>query len=625
MSRTALPDPNLYIFDLVEKLNGSLTPFTFTADIDKDTPLSTTSTGDSQSALTAENLQALDEPAQSGYNCSSCGPLAQTDQSLQNHYKSDYHRYNMKRKLHNQPPVSEAEFERVIGELDDSISGSDDASDEESDSESKDETALNTLMNRTGLSEPANSYDDDSSPASLNHTPYLMFTSKDLADDKVYAFYKNFFDSKYTGNVYRSPEDDAKNSLEALADLDPNGTSAIFMLGGGHFSGGIFSHQRNSKQKPTHQNPFADMEVVASKSFHRYTTRRKQGGAQSANDNAKGKANSAGSSLRRANEAALEKEIRELLHSWKDELSKVSSIYIRASGPHNKSILMNYTGAPIVHNDPRIKTIPFTTRRATASEVKRAWSELSHARVENKPKIAKKENKTPEQQQKKPISDSKPKELDPNEVHSKEICALIKKSKIAGLIAYMKKNKLAADFELVPSDAFSHTPTPLHYAASKGVPNMVNTLLKTLKANPTLVNKTGKTAFQVSADRATRDAFQLARTTMGESAWDWDKQAHVGRALTESDISARVAKEKAQLLQEREQSLKELEAAEAKRSENNMDKKFSIMGGKKLSSSVATSVNKPGAGLMEMSPEERQKLERERRARAIEARLGIKN
>lgn len=616
MSQTSLPDPSLYVFDLVERLHGSLSPFTFTSDETfNDTPASTTLTG----KLTTENVESLEEP-QSGHHCSYCGLISNTEGPIQNHYKSDYHRYNIKRKIHDQPPLTEAEFEKVIGELDDSISGSDDSDEGSENEDAKDEAALTSLMNRTGLLAPVMENEEDQ-PISLNHTPYFMYTSKDLPEDKVYAIYKNIFGNEFTKNIYRAPEEDAKNSMEALADLRPNGSSAIFMLGGGHFSGAIINHKRIAKQKPTFQNPFADIELVASKSFHRYTTRRKQGGSQSANDNAKGKANSAGSSLRRANEAALEKEIRELLHSWKDELSKVSSIYIRANGPHNKSILMNYSGAPIVHTDPRIKNLPFTTRRATASEIKRAWAELTHVKVEEKPKIAKKEPKTTTQQ-KKAVVPAKAKEVDPMEVHTKEVCALIKKSKIAGLIAYMKKNKLATDFELVPAEVYSHTPTPLHYAASKGAPNMVSTLIKTLKADPTLVNKTGKTAYQVSADRPTRDAFQLARTALGEAAWNWDKDAHVGRALTDTDISARAAKEKAEQLAEREQSIKEFELAEAKRNEARIDKKFSVAGGKKLSSSVAVSAS-GNAGLLEMTPEERQRLERERRARAIEARLGI--
>jgi len=44
--------------------------------------------------------------------------------------------------------------------------------------------------------------------------------------------------------------------------------------------------------------------------FIRYTTRRKQGGSQASNDNAKGKAKSAGANLRRYNEQMIEQVCR---------------------------------------------------------------------------------------------------------------------------------------------------------------------------------------------------------------------------------------------------------------------------------------------------------------------------
>ena len=66
------------------------------------------------------------------------------------------------------------------------------------------------------------------------------------------------------------------------------------------------------------------------KTFHRYTTRRKQGGAQSSNDKSKGKANSAGAGIRRYNEQALDEEIQELLKDWKSFILNSSRVFIRA-------------------------------------------------------------------------------------------------------------------------------------------------------------------------------------------------------------------------------------------------------------------------------------------------------
>jgi hypothetical protein len=143
-------------------------------------------------------------------------------------------------------------------------------------------------------------------------------------------------------------------------------TIALMMLGGGHFAAIIAS--LTPKIQANHQSQEErKVDVLASKTFHRYTTRRKQGGAQSANDAAKGNAHSAGSTLRRYNESALQKEIRELLASWKDELDACEFVFIRATGTVNRRTLFGYDGAVLKSNDPRIRGFPFTTRRPVYS------------------------------------------------------------------------------------------------------------------------------------------------------------------------------------------------------------------------------------------------------------------
>jgi hypothetical protein len=67
--------------------------------------------------------------------------------------------------------------------------------------------------------------------------------------------------------------------------------------------------------------------------------------------------------LRRYNEAALQKEIRELLVSWKEGLGKCEFLFIRATGTANRRTLFGYEGAVLKSSDPRIRGFPFTTRR----------------------------------------------------------------------------------------------------------------------------------------------------------------------------------------------------------------------------------------------------------------------
>lgn len=189
-------------------------------------------------------------------------------------------------------------------------------------------------------------------------SPLIWFTSSVLPQPTSLGIYRAMFD-----------EEDLQEDPVALLRYNqvpvlkpPKRTIALMMIGGGHFA--VIIASLIPKIVKNHQSQEErQVDVIASKTFHRYTTRRKQGGAQSANDAAHGKAHSAGSSLRRYNEAALQKEVRELLASWKDELEQCELIFIRATGTMNRRTLFGYEGAVLKNNDPRIRGFPFTTRR----------------------------------------------------------------------------------------------------------------------------------------------------------------------------------------------------------------------------------------------------------------------
>ncbi|KAK6714320.1 hypothetical protein SNK04_005266 [Fusarium graminearum] len=81
--------------------------------------------------------------------CSLCGLTFTTVIDQRGHLKSDLHHYNLKQKLRGQKPVSEAEFEKLVGNLDESLSGSDsEESDEEEDG--RQESTLTTLLKKAG-------------------------------------------------------------------------------------------------------------------------------------------------------------------------------------------------------------------------------------------------------------------------------------------------------------------------------------------------------------------------------------------------------------------------------------------------------------------------------------------
>ncbi|CAH1761704.1 3405_t:CDS:2 [Entrophospora sp. SA101] len=147
----------------------------------------------------------------------------------------------------------------------------------------------------------------------------------------------------------------------------------MIMLMGGHFAGSILDI--NS----IHNTNFSKS-IKVHKTFHRYTTRRKQGGSQSSNDNSKGKAKSAGADLRRYNEMALSKEIRELIEEWRLMIDQSELIFMHAPG-RNKKIIYGYENAVLKKDDPRISTFPFSTRRPTFKELERSFNELITVKI----------------------------------------------------------------------------------------------------------------------------------------------------------------------------------------------------------------------------------------------------
>ncbi|KAK9235259.1 hypothetical protein V1525DRAFT_275301 [Lipomyces kononenkoae] len=607
-SRTSL----FYVYSLPETLLSSLEPISFEIADSGSEPVAS----NSLESLTQANASSASDPSTvssestmgSVTQCNTCNYSGTSPDDQRGHYKSDYHKFNVKRKVLGLTAVGLPTFESMLEELDDSISGSG-SSDSETDplSDSAADKVSN-LLARTTLDTILEDADDDAQPV---RSPFHIFQSNLLSPEDVLVIYSALF-----------PVPEKSTPLEVIkgrqlapgrnAETTPTPVSAIFMLGGGHFAGAIISHALNP------QNRTDPVVFVEHKTFHRYTTRRKQGGAQSASDNAHGKAHSAGSNLRRYNEAALEKEVRELLDQWKSYIDRAENIFIRANGRQNRKILVGYEGAVIGSKDKRVKGIPFTTRRATGSEVKRVWLELTRPKVMKKDAFApaKSMSKPKETVPSTPIKEPEPvKELSPEELHTSQIVAFVKKSRTNPLSTYLESNHLSSDFRFEPADQYHHTPTALHLAASLSLARMVGFLVVTLSANPTLRNDEGRTAWELSGDRATRDAFRLARAELGEQKWNWTESG-VNSAITKDEIVARDTREKENAARERAEAVKKLERGELAVKQNAVPS-----GARKLASSIVTSVGQEQQLLSGLSPEARMRIERERRARAVEARL----
>lgn len=520
---------------------------------------------------------------------------------------------------------------------------------EESDNEQADSSTSSTL---SVVKEDNNrDHEDYDSTISFMATksPLILFGSPLLSTQsggQCFGIYKTVINAVDSPNF--DPLFALKNTTfnaENPMPKDPieSGISAIFMLSSGHFAGAIISHlphsTKGNKGTPT-ELQLQSVRLLAHKTFHRYTTRRKQGGSQSAMDDAKGKANSAGSTLRRYNEQALGKDVETLMEEWKPLIDQCSSIFIRGSGKGGKNargtgLIVRDAKDPkavIKTGDKRVKMIPFATKRPTTMELKRAWCELSYLKVVDIPSIEKNEI---ERRRKRDelLNKSKDEKRDDKKASvevaiTNEILLLLKKSKAPAFLSFMRKNrdKFGVNSKLQPEKAFRQTPTALHYASKKGYSFMVQILLVQLHADPTIVNDLGKTAYDIAGDIETRYMFRVARGILGEDCGISWKESHIGSSMSKEDVAAakavakeemetREAEERQKLKEEHDSLVENFKSAEISRQEQHQHQGKALGGGPGVR--LVTEEQKL-SGLSEM---QRMKVLREQRFRAIEARL----
>ena len=212
--------------------------------------------------------------------------------------------------------------------MDDSLSGSASSSEEES-SGGGSSDAVTTLIKKTKRLGPQVNSEADGEASRQNKTPQsplVWFNSPE--HHTQLGIYRAIFPSYIESNMYL-------DELREMQSGGPDGrTWAMFMVAGGHFAGAIVKVGRSDEERKEEEEaaigrkkkakkPILETEVLRHKTFHRYTSehfiknslcpvilisdlaRRKQGGSQSLNDNAKGPAKSAGALLRRYGEQAL--------------------------------------------------------------------------------------------------------------------------------------------------------------------------------------------------------------------------------------------------------------------------------------------------------------------------------
>lgn len=623
------------MYDLPPELLASLTAKTTSQPVAEQEP---------EPSSTDLELAAQDSAIATSNLCSLCKVSYASVQEQRSHVHSDHHRYNLKAQLRGNAPLEEIEFAKAIGELDESISGSESSETEEEDAEGAAGTTLSALLKKQAkLSHPNEDPEMTETPITPKH-PIFWLSSSGLPSNKSLGVYRAIFSNveqdepAHLVDTLRrkqlAPVKARTNKASNVPDPAASGPHIFMcMIGGGHFAAMLVSLAPEIHRK---QGGVEDRQarVIAHKTFHRYTTRRKQGGSQSASDASRGAAHSAGSTLRRYNEAALEKDIREVLSDWREMIDTAELLFVRATGKTNRKTLFGqYDGQVLRQNDPRIRGFPFNTRRATQGELMRSFKELTRIKVSevDEAALAAAEAKRREEESKPSAPVPKPqpqkpklsKEEEAALLHTSQLQALIRRSKVPALMSYITNNSIPPSFTFTPADSPQNfrCPTPLHLAANLDAPAVVTALLTKAGSDPTAVNNEGRTPFELTGDRATRDAFRIARHDLGESKWDWEA-AKVPSAVSKADAESRAEKERKAAEEEessrRQASLDRLKREEAEKAARPRTTKS---GGRTVGAVEKSAAERRDEETRGMTPEMRMRLERERRARAAEERF----
>ncbi|KAJ5913245.1 hypothetical protein N7504_002128 [Penicillium tannophilum] len=621
----------LYVYDLPPELLATLTTKTEHQPLDDPTP----------GVFARDTETAQDLSIATSSSCALCKVSYINVQEQRSHVRSDHHRFNIKAQLRGNAPLDEIQFAKAVGELDESISGSESSESDEEEADGSADTTLTALLKKQAKLSGNNDEDETVVKKGVAKNPLFWMSSSGLPSNKSLGVYRAIFsvaEQNEPGNLVETirkkqlaPVKARTNNAQGQDPAASGGHIFMCMIGGGHFAAMLVSlaPEIHRKQGGVEER---QARVIAHKTFHRYTTRKKQGGSQSASDASRGAAHSAGSTLRRYNEAALEKDIRELLIDWRKMIDTAEVLFIRATGNTNRKILFDkHEGQVLKQNDPRIRGFPFNTRRATQAELMRSFKELTRIKVSEIDEAAlaaaaaaakqKEEAKQPTprpQPQKQKLS----KEEEAALLHTSQIQALIRRSKVPALMSYISTNSLPPSFVFQPADSPQNfrCPMPIHLAANLNSPAVVSALLTRAQADPTVVNNEGRTPFELAGDRATRDAFRIARHELGESKWDWTA-AKVPSAVSKSDVESRADRERIAAEEEennrRKAGLERLQKEDAERAA----KQAYRPGGRTVGAVEKSAAEKRDEETRGMTPEMKMRLERERRARAAEERF----
>lgn len=769
-NNSAYQQPQLHSFCLPNELIQSIEPLKVhdPTTIYQTQPISSQPKGPKKTQSASDDDDQKPErldPTQKllNFSCTICRVRFDSNDLQRQHFRSDWHSFNLKSIGSSKSPITEEAFINLLEKLEDSLSGSDSESDSNSmvsdqsddskgfqssswDNHQIQKSGQPTLQDKLDrlLLDPdhhESSRLDSSSKPEINLSQLLSsrspivwfalipnslgiqnqdqhgFDSTDREDSKgivQLGFYRSIFPKTFLldrgpstthhqlGDQYKSelsslqkpflPSNSSESSSHPPIQQPLSPIWTIFMIGGGHFAAMVVSALPKLRHVGKHKPPEMEQVILHHKTFHRYTTRRKQGGGQATHDaGGKGAAKSAGANLRRYNEQSLAQDIQSLMKSWSDSIQASELIFIRSS-KSNLKIFLKSKSNPQADNDlesyklnrgdSRIRSLPFVTKRPTFNELKRCFTELTRVKIikmtereirdretelklmleREQAKIELDLKKRQEQKDRAKEEEAERKRREELKLKSKEdeplisrwerIIDLVQKGKLEALKEFINKHGDQTQWfetipiDLIPESARNGCVTLLQIASLSDQSELIEWMLIEGRCDPTIKGEKGvgrSTAYELAASKSTRNSF---RRVMAKepTLWDWVGLAKVPSGLTE-EMEAQQAtrgKDRKQKLKEKlkdrdrlrnaEQQEKlraqaELElAAKLQREEEGRIRRLQStsvvnrLGGSTSANSQTrkTNVLNQSIGLTD---DQRLRLERERRARAAEARL----
>ncbi|CAM8935452.1 unnamed protein product [Rhodiola kirilowii] len=522
------------------------------------------------------------------WSCNACKVEFESLQEQRAHFKSDFHRFNIKLSIVGKATVKEEDFDEMNSDslLKDydvsSISGSDEEDDRQllpSDNRNKGVTARKLyILHRNG-------------------NKYSVWKSLLLDDSDNVLYGSEISDPIDSGTAKYFTEVEVIQNLKRLVNEPRDNTRlrVVLLASGGHFAGCVFDG--NS--------------VVAHKTFHRYVVRAKAGKKQSSKDASGRTVHSAGASLRRYNELALKKDILELLALWKPYFDASACTYISAPSD-NRQLLFSGEKPLFSHQHGAVRNVPLTVRRPTLKEARRIYHQLTLVAPEVDPtdngdcSEFSKDDENPSKNKRIEHSDC----LVSNKVEFEEKLETIEDTESSLCVEEFDHLRLPSEHEPVGRT------TSLHEAAHLGKADEVMALLEQ-GLDPCIKDERGRTPYNVATDKEVRNTFRRFMAANLDK-WDW-QAANVPSVLTKEMEEGQAAKQ-AEKDAKRKARAKELKKLKKAREKEKKAQEQIALQNSKLEQQAG-----PSSSKSKLSKEEElkraQDADREKRAAAAEKRM----